>query len=94
MRDKAVKHLKELIGEANSSGLALLFSLKQDFPNEWHRFVTGVENFKTIVKREHFPYFSQGKNITIDSIQLRAAKGEKLNHIRHQVSILEPSRKH
>ena len=78
MRDKAVKHLKELIGEANSSGLALLFSLKQDFPNEWHRFVTGVENFKTIVKREHFPYFSQGKNITIDSIQLRAAKGEKL----------------
>ena len=78
MQNKAVEHLKEIIGEVNSSGLALLFCLKQDFPSEWHRFVTGAENFKTIVKREHFPYLTQGKDIAIDSIQLCAEKGKKL----------------
>jgi Tc toxin complex TcA C-terminal TcB-binding domain len=78
MRDKAVEHLKELTGEANSSGLALLFSLKEDFPNEWYRFVTGTENFEAMVKRDHFPYFTQGKDITINAIQLHALKGEKL----------------
>jgi len=78
MRDKAVEHLKAIIGEANSSGLALLFYLKQDFPSEWHRFVAGAENFKTMVKSEHFPYFTQGKNITIDALQLDAIKANKV----------------
>ena len=78
MRDKAVEHINELIGEANASGLALLFSLKQDFPSEWHRFLTGTEDFKALVKQEHFPYFTQGKEITIDTVQLNAIKTNKI----------------
>lgn len=78
MRDKAVEHLKEIIGEANSSGLALGFYLRQDFPSEWHRFVTGTENYKTMVKVEHFPYFTQGKDIAIDELQIHALKMNKI----------------
>ena len=78
MRDKAVAHLKEIIGKANSSGLAYLYFLKQDFPNEWHLFVNGAEDFKAMVKPEHFPYFTQGKDITIDTLQLHAIKTNKV----------------
>jgi hypothetical protein len=78
MRDKAVEHLKAIIGEANSSGLALLFYLKQDFPSEWHRFVNGSEGFETIVKHDYFPYFTQGKDITIDALQLHTMKANKI----------------
>jgi len=78
MRDKAVEHLNEIIGEANSSGLALLFYLKQDFPSEWHRFVTGTENYNTVVTQDHFPYFTQGKDITIDALQIHAMKANKV----------------
>lgn len=79
MRDKAVEHLKEIIGEANSSGLALLLYLKQDFPSEWHRFVTGAEkNYNAMVKTEHFPYFTQGKDIAIDELQIHALKMNKI----------------
>lgn len=78
MRDKATEHLQEIVSEANSSGLALLLTMRQEFSTEWHRFVTGTDNFKALVKREYFPYFTQGKDITIDSIQLHTVKGEKL----------------
>ncbi|MBF6650644.1 toxin [Methylobacter sp. BlB1] len=78
MRDKALEHLKEIIGEANSSGLALGFYLRQDFPSEWHRFVNGSESFETIVKHDHFPYFTQGKDITIDALQLHAVKANNI----------------
>lgn len=37
LRGKAVEHIQDLVGEANSAGLALLFSLKSDFSSEWHR---------------------------------------------------------
>lgn len=33
-------HHESLVGEANTSGLALLFSLKHDFPSEWHKLAT------------------------------------------------------
>ncbi|PTQ91459.1 hypothetical protein C8R30_1323 [Nitrosomonas nitrosa] len=78
MRDKAMEHLKEVIGKANSSGLALLFYLKQDFPSEWHRFLTGAKNYKIMVKTDHFPYFTQGKDIAIDELQIHALKMNKI----------------
>lgn len=79
LRDKAVTRLKELVSEANESGLALLFSLKHDFPSEWHRFVTSNEGpFTATVKRNHFPYFTQGQEITIDAVQLHAIQDDQL----------------
>jgi Tc toxin complex TcA C-terminal TcB-binding domain len=77
LADKTVEYLKELVGEANAAGLTLLFSLKHDFPSEWHRFTTGTGNFEATVKRDHFPYFTRGKQIAIDSVKLHAIKMDK-----------------
>jgi Tc toxin complex TcA C-terminal TcB-binding domain len=71
---EAVKYIEELVSEANTSGLALLFSLRHEFPTEWHRFTTGTGNFEATVKRDHFAYFTRGKQIAIDSVKLHAIK--------------------
>lgn len=77
LHDKAVTYLGELVGEANTSGLALMVSLRHDFPSEWHKFVTGNANFVAIVKRDHFPYITQGKTVIINEVKLHAiADGE------------------
>lgn len=78
MRGTAVERVREIVSEVNASGLALMFSLKQDFPSEWHQFVASTKNFKTIVKRDHFPYFTQGKDITIAAIELLGVKGNRV----------------
>jgi hypothetical protein len=87
LRDKAVTHLEELVGEANTSGLTLLFSLAHNFPSEQHRFITGAgnENFLATVKRDYFPYFTPDKKITIDAIQLSAVKAQEIQSTVPQV---------
>ncbi|MGD1841650.1 MAG: hypothetical protein ACFB0B_12245 [Thermonemataceae bacterium] len=58
---------EELIPDANKAGLARLFSLKHDFPSEWHRFTTSEEesNFKATLSRDHFPYLAQVGDILL-----------------------------
>jgi hypothetical protein len=74
LAETATEYLKnEIVGNANKPGLALLLAVKQDFPTEWHRFVTGTENFKATVKRAHFPYFTQGYQIRIHQVYLPGA---------------------
>jgi hypothetical protein len=73
--------LDNLFQEANRAGLALLFSLKHDFPGEWHKFVTGHANFAAIIERDHFPYFTQGRKITLDAVRLVAIKEGKLQFV-------------
>src|SRR5262249_35972170 len=75
---EAVKYIEELVAEANTSGLALLFSLKHDFPTEWHRFITGTDNFEATVKRDYFPYFTRGKDITINEIKLLSIQNDQV----------------
>jgi Tc toxin complex TcA C-terminal TcB-binding domain len=84
LRNTVVEHIEELIGEANQAGLALLFSLKHDFPSEWHRFSTGNANFAATVTRDHFPYFTQGKEITIDGLQVHAIQDGQLGSVTPQ----------
>ncbi len=87
LRDAAVAHLKNIVSPANQAGLALLFSLKHDFPGEWSRFVADISNvednqdaiFVATVKRDYFPYFTQGKNVNINAIQLHAITGGEVN---------------
>jgi hypothetical protein len=81
LRDKAVKQIEELVREANTSELALLFSLRHDFPTEWHRFVTGTNNFVATIRRDHFPYLTQGRAINIDTLQVHAIQGSKLESV-------------
>gem|GEM_PF-2086123 len=70
LRSLATTDLAERVAEANSSGLALLLSLSHDFPGEWQRFVTGAGNFAAVVKREHFPYFTHGKDVALASLRV------------------------
>ncbi len=72
MWSKAVEHVESLLEATDTSELTLLFSLKHDFPGEWNKFVTGNENFEVTLKREHFPYFTQGRKIVIGAIQFYA----------------------
>jgi hypothetical protein len=74
LQAKAVENIQALMEEANTAGLMLLFSLKHEFPNEWHQFTTGTDNFNVSIKRDYFPYFTKGKEISVDSVRLHAIK--------------------
>jgi hypothetical protein len=47
-----------------------MFSLRHEFPTNWHKFISSNENFSAVIKKEHFPYFAQGLNITEPVFQL------------------------
>jgi Tc toxin complex TcA C-terminal TcB-binding domain len=56
----------------NPSNLALVFSLRHDFPTEWSAFVNAKDNspFTAMIRKDYFPYFTQGKKITIVGLEL------------------------
>ena len=63
--------LDQLFKEANQSNLALLFSLRHDFPSEWSAFVNSANDFSATIRKDYFPYFTQGKQeITIAGFDL------------------------
>lgn len=62
--------LDDLFQQADEANLALLFSLKHDFPSEWAAFVRGPGDFAAAIRRDFFPYFTQGKTITITGLDL------------------------
>ena len=72
LRDRAVASLKEIVGQAGASGLARLFSLKHDFPSEWHQFSTGDQDFTATVTRDFFPYFTKGSDLKFDAFKVYA----------------------
>jgi hypothetical protein len=64
--------LDDLFQEANQSTLTALFSLRYDFPSEWAAFVSAKDNspLAATVHRDYFPYFTQGKSITITGLEI------------------------
>lgn len=65
LKNKAVSHVSDRLASVQKKKLHRLFSLRHDFPVEWHQFVTDEAggNFKAIIKKEHFNYLTQGKEI-------------------------------
>jgi hypothetical protein len=63
-----------LFQQANQSNLALLFSLRHDFPTEWSAFANAKDNspFTAFIRRDYFPYFVQGKMLTLAGLELYA----------------------
>src|SRR5688572_31946151 len=47
--------LDDIFKEENQTQLALLFSLRHEFPTEWSAFVTGTGKFSAMVRRDYFP---------------------------------------
>ena len=73
LKTEAVKQINTLIEDTNTSGLVQLFSMKHDFPTEWHQFVGDTSNdvdFVATVKKEYFPYLVQDKEIEISKVEL------------------------
>lgn len=69
--EKAVEHMSGLVANAASSGLSQMFSLPHEFPTEWHAFVTSEDAPLVVnVKRDHFPYFTQGRDLTVHEVRL------------------------
>lgn len=62
--------LDDLFRQANQANLALLFSLRHDFPTEWSAFVNGPGDLSLTIRRDHFPYFTRRKTITITEFDL------------------------
>jgi hypothetical protein len=66
--------INELIDSAGNQGLAQGFSLRNEFPTEWHGFLhpadAGVQTITLDLNKERFPYLFQGKTIGIDTIDL------------------------
>ena len=66
--------LADLFLQASQSNLALLFSLRHDFPTEWSAFVNGTGNFTATIRKEYFPYITQGKTINITGLDFYDGK--------------------
>jgi hypothetical protein len=71
---KVKSALDDLFQQANHSGLALLFSLPYDFPTEWAAFANGAATFAALIRKDHFPYFAQGRTITINRMEIYDGK--------------------
>lgn len=74
LREGAVAHLQTLFEAAESSGLVHMISLPHDFPTEWHRFHAGDQDFQATIGMAHFPYFVQGREITITAAEMIALR--------------------
>lgn len=71
--------LDELLQQADQSNLALLFSLRHDFPTEWSAFVGGASDFSVRLRKDYFPYMTQDKTLTINALELYAQNGALLS---------------
>ena len=75
LRDAAVANLKQQLEEAEGNPQTRLFSLRHEFPSEWHKLQTVADNdgnhrqaFSLIKSR--FPFIFQGGTITVNRIEI------------------------
>ena len=67
LKKGAQESLAQAIGEEATKPLARLFSLKHEFPTEWHRFTQPVAPAvgTFTIDKERFPFLFRGKSKTI-----------------------------
>lgn len=76
LRTPAGDHLKQVIVGAAESGMRLrrLFDLKHEFPTEWyalfHPAGGGDKKLRLSIRKSHFPFFAQGRDIDVQSVSL------------------------
>lgn len=80
--DAALEALEARLQSATEAGLALLFSLRHDFPTEWSLFANGDEDLTLTLRKNLFPYLVQDEHedvdIALDSVELFARKADAL----------------
>jgi hypothetical protein len=75
---QATNEVRHKLSQASDKGMALLFSLRNDFPNEWVKFNNGNDPLTLVLSRERFPYLVQGRKLQVDSLVLYASEGGAL----------------
>ena len=75
---QATAEMRAMLEQANESGLALLFSLRHDFPTEWSAFVGGNGDLSLRLRKSYFPYMVQNETLVIDALELYVATGGTL----------------
>ena len=79
--DALMKNLDAMMKLAeDSGGFYRLFSLRHDFPTEWAAFVNGTGDFTATIRKDYFPYFTQGKQINIESLDLYDGEDVSKHH--------------
>lgn len=80
LKRAAIGHMQtQLASEVREQGLFRLFSLRHEFPTEWHRFLeSGDTTFTVTLTQQHFPFMFQSSRaaITIDEASLHIAGRE------------------
>ncbi len=79
LRKGAMKNLKDLTEASQAAGTVRLFSIRNEFPNEWQKFKTVVINGATpfaqltlTLKEEHYPFWSKGLLNAVNEVNLYA----------------------
>jgi hypothetical protein len=81
LRDAATTAVRNRLADASAAPLLRLFSLRHEFPNEWHRFINAPQAATTAITvnlvPERFPYFVHGRTVTIcqATVMVRAISG-------------------
>lgn len=60
-----------------NTAIALSNFARSAFPVEWSAFVNGAADFQADIRRDYFPYFTQGKNLTITSRRSLAPRASR-----------------
>jgi hypothetical protein len=75
---QATTELTNQLKAASSSDLALMFSLRHDFPTEWTAFAAGDGDLRLTLRKHYLPFFVQARNIVVDAVDLATKQGERL----------------
>jgi hypothetical protein len=67
---KVTQALGDIFQQAGQSSLSILFTLRYDFPTEWSAFVNGTGDFTAAIRKDYFPYYTQGKQIVVTGFEL------------------------
>lgn len=70
LKTAAIDRLKGLTNALGEVPLQRLFSLRYDFPNEWHAWQYGQQPLSIKLEKRHFPYLAQVGDISI--VQIKA----------------------
>ena len=77
-KEKAVEYIRDfIINTAEEQPLMRMFSMKHEFPSEWHRFlhptIEGAEQVLSFtIGKERFPFFTKDRSVDVMKIEVFA----------------------
>ncbi|HRD80182.1 MAG TPA: neuraminidase-like domain-containing protein [Saprospiraceae bacterium] len=69
LKTEAIERLNVITTQMGQTPLRRLFSLRYDFPNEWHAWTSKGQDLAVRLEKRHFPYFAQMGNLMISKVE-------------------------